>query len=321
MPHPNIVFLDSRSLNPGDLSWEGLEQCGHFTAYPQTSPDEIVSRAQDADIILLNKVPLTRETFLRLPRLRLVCVAATGYDVVDVKAARELGISVCNCAGYGTMAVAQMVVAHLLELTNKVGHYAEAVRTGYWCRSADFCCWDEPLTELEGKRIAVVGYGNIGSKVLEILRTFGMKLAAVTSRPQDRLPEDIHKLTVQEAFSSCDVVCLCCPLTSENKRFVNAGLLAQSKPGLVIVNTARGKLVDEEALARFLEKGHIGAYLADVLSEEPPREDNPLLSAPRTQITPHIAWATAEARQRILDMIIRYIRSYISGQRPEGVVN
>lgn len=315
-----IVFLDSRPLNPGDLSWAPLEQLGHFVAYDKTEEADIIARAADADIILLNKTPLSRHTLIQLPKLRLIGVAATGYDVVDVKAARELGIPVCNCAAYGTMAVAQMTVAHLLNVCNKVGHYAEAVKAGFWCQSPDFCCWDQPLFELEGKRLAIVGAGHIGLQVLALLRTFGMQLFAVTSRPAGDLPADVRKLTLEEAFATCDVVSLHQPLTESNRNMVCAALLAKAKPGLILINTARGRLVNEYDLAQALHEGRIGAYCTDVLADEPPSPDCPLLSSPNTFITPHVAWASQQARQRIMDMLCQHIRHFQQGH-PTGVVN
>lgn len=320
MTHPNIVFLDGRTLNTGDLSWDIFEALGHFTVYDRSSADDVVERAAEADILILNKTPLRREHFAQLPRLRLVCVAATGYDVVDVAAAKELGIPVCNCAGYGTRAVAQMVVAHLLEVTNRVGYYAAANRGGFWSRSKDFCCWDEPLTELTNKKLAIVGFGSIGQAVARLLRPFGMVLHAVTSKAQKDLPDDVRKITLEEAFATCDVVSLNCPLTPENTGMINADLLSKTNRNLILINTARGKLVDDEALAAALRENRLAAYCSDVLSHEPPAANHPLLSAPNTFITPHIAWATAEARQRIMQIIAANITAYLSGS-PANVVN
>ncbi len=316
----NIVFLDAKTLNGGDLTWEAIERFGHLTVYDRSTADEVVERASEADIIILNKTPLRAEHFDRLPRLRLVCVAATGFDVVDVEAARRHGIPVCNCAAYGTGAVAQMVVAHLLEVCNRVGHYSELNRKGFWSNSRDFCCWDEPLVELAGKQLAVVGFGNIGRAVTDLLRPFGMKLSAVTSKPAEALPTDVRKVSLAQAFAQSDVVSLNCPLTAQNRGFVTAELLAASRPGLILINTARGGLIDEQAVADALHQGTLGAYCADVLAVEPPPAGNPLLSAPRAYITPHVAWATAEARQRIINIIAANIEGHLSGQ-PQNVVN
>lgn len=317
----NIVFLDGRTLNPGDLTWDAFEALGHFTVYEESTEADVVNRAAEADVLILNKTPLRRRHIERLPRLRLVCVAATGYDVVDIAAAREHGIPVCNSAGYGTHAVAQMALAHLLEVTNRVGHYAEADRQGFWSRSKDFCCWNAPLTELCGKRAATVGYGHIGRAVLDLFRPLGMKLFAVTSKRPDELPADVSPLTLDEAFATCDVVTLNCPLTPDNRGFVNAELLGKARRGLILINTARGRLVDEEAVAAALGEGRLAAYGADVLAQEPPRPDNPLLSAPNANITPHIAWATPEARNRIIAIIAKTIRTFQAGGRLDNVVN
>lgn len=316
----NIVFLDAHALNPGDLSWSAIEAFGTLTVYDRSTADEVIDRAGEADVIILNKTPLQREHFARLKHLRLVCVAASGYDVVDVAAAREYGIPVCNCAGYGTRAVAQMVVAHLLEVTNRVGHYAAATREGLWTRCPDFCCWDEPLAELAGKTLTVVGYGRIGRAVVDMLRPMGMVLRVVTRQDPATLPADVTAVSLAEAFATSDVISLNCPLTPDNAEFVNAALLATARRGLVLVNTARGRLVDEAAVADALKSGRLGAYCADVLATEPPTADNPLLSAPRAYITPHIAWATVDARQRIVNIIAHNIDAWRNGT-PDNVVN
>lgn len=316
----NIVFLDGFTLNPGDISWDAFRQFGNFTVYDRTASDEVVTRGADADILIVNKTRLTEDHFSSLPRLKLVCVAATGYDVVDVRAARRHGIPVCNAANYGSRAVAQMVLALILEVTNRVGEYAAANRTGMWSKSKDFCCWNQPLTELTDKRIAIVGFGNIGKQVACLLRPFGVQLYAVSSKSQDSLPEDILKISLEEAFSTCDIVSLNCPLTSENKEFVNARLLEHTRQGLILINTARGRLIDEEAVAQALREKRLGAYCCDVLSQEPPRPDNPILSAPNTWVTPHVAWATAEARQRIISIIEGNIKAFLGGH-PENIVN
>lgn len=320
MTLPHIVFLDSHTLNPGDLSWRELEALGRFTEYARTAPEEVVERAEGADILIVNKTRLTESHFAALPRLRLVCVAAAGYDVVDTEAARRRGIPVCNTAGYANRAVAQMAVALLLEATNRVGAYAEANRHGFWSQSPDFCCWDAPLTELDGKRLAIVGFGGIGSTLAAMMRPFGMRLSAVSSKSAAELPPDVEKTTVEEAFATADVVSLHCPLTAANEKFVNERLLAGCRKGLILVNTARGRLVDDEAVASALDEGRLGAYATDVLSEEPPRADHPLLHAPRCYVTPHVAWATVEARSRIINLLHDNICAFMNG-RPQNVVN
>lgn len=316
----NIVFLDGFTLNPGDISWDAFRQLGNFTVYDRTASDEVTVRGANADILIVNKTRLTKEHFSALPRLKLVCVAATGYDVIDVKAAREHGIPVCNAANYGSRAVAQMVLALILEVTNRVGEYAAANRSGLWSGSKDFCCWNQPLMELTDKRVAIIGFGNIGKQVACLLRPFGVKLYTVSSKSQDKLPEDILKISLEEAFSTCDIVSLNCPLTSENKEFVNVQLLENIKQGLILINTARGKLINEEAVAQALKEKRLGAYCCDVLSQEPPLPDNPILSAPNTWVTPHVAWATAEARKRIISIIERNINAFLDGH-PENIVN
>lgn len=316
----NIVFLDSHTLNPGDLKWTEFHRLGRFRTFERTLAADVVERAADAEIIITNKTPLLEEHFAALPQLRLVCVAATGFDVVDTEAARRRDIPVCNCAGYGTRAVAQMVVALLLEATNRVGHYAAANRDGFWSNAQDFCCWNAPLTELDGKRAAVVGFGNIGRAVTDLLRPFGISLFAVTSKQQEELPPDVRRIALNEAFAQCDIVSLNCPLTSDNAAFVDDALLEKARPGLILINTARGRLIDDHAVARALHTGRLKAYCCDVLSQEPPAVDHPILTAPRTFVTPHIAWATPEARQRILDIIVRNIKAFLQG-RPRNVVN
>ena len=320
MKRPHIVFLDAHTLNPGDLDWKCIKDLGEFTAYERTERENIISRSIEADIIITNKTVLRREHFEKLPKLRLICVAATGFDVIDVAAAREFGIRVCNCAGYGTRAVAQMVVAHLLEVANRVGHYTAACHSGFWSQQNDFCSWNNPLMELQDKKMGVIGFGNIGREVINLLRPFGMLLFAVTSKTQQSLPADVCKVTLEEAFSQCDVISLHCPLMENNKKMVNEQLLNQAKKGLILINTARGKLIDETAVAKALGEGRLGAFCCDVLSKEPPEEDNPILSSPNTFITPHIAWATPEARQRILEIIVNNIKSFQTGT-PINVVN
>lgn len=316
-----IVFLDAYTLNPGDLDWAELKQFPGLMTYERTLPADVVERIGDARIVITNKTVLTEKEFAQLPNLELICVAATGYDVVDVAAARRYGITVCNCAGYSTGAVAQAVVAHLLEVTNQVGHYTRAVVQGkQWAKSADFCYWDLPLTELDGKKLAVVGFGNIGKAVTDRLRPFGMRLFAVTSKSKVELPVDVEKIGLEEAFACCDVVSLHCPLTVDNQQLVGDRLLEKARKGLVLINTARGGLIDDEAVARALASGRLGAYCCDVLSVEPAPVEHPLLKAERVFITPHIAWAAREARCRIIRILSDNIMAYLKGM-PRSVVN
>ena len=316
-----IVFLDSYTLNPGDIDWAELKGCPGMVCYDRTRPEEVLERIGDARIVITNKTRLNEAHFSKLPNLELICVAATGYDVVDIAAARQHGITVCNCAGYSTHAVAQMVVAHLLEVTNHVGHYTrEVCQEKRWAASTDFCYWNAPLMELEGLKVAVVGYGHIGQAVVERLRPFGVRLFTVSSKSAEELPADVQKITVEEAFSTCDVVSLNCPLHPGNAQFVNADLLSKANHDLILINTARGGLIDEAAVSAALSKGMLKAYCCDVLASEPAKADNPLLQAPHVYMTPHIAWASPAARRRIISLLATNIAAYLNGA-PVSVVN
>lgn len=315
-----IIFLDGYTINPGDLNWDLLNSCGDLTVYERTAPTEVLTRAMDADILIVNKTQLTREHFESLPNLKLVCVAATGYDKIDIVAARQHGISVCNCAGYSSQAVAQMAVALILEVADSVGNYSWRNREGDWNRSADFCYTTQPRLELAGKTLGVVGFGHIGEAIARIMQAMGMHIVAVSSKPAEQLPQGVTKVSLAEAFAKCDVISLNCPLNEGNKEFVNAELLAKSNPNLILVNTARGGLINEKDVANALYNNQLRAYCADVLTQEPPAADNPLLLAPRSFITPHIAWNTPEARQRILHILNDNIESFKQG-KPKSVVN
>ena len=316
----NIAFLDGYTINPGDLTWDSLEALGKLTVYDRTDADEVIDRARDAEVIIVNKTPLTAAHFEALPQLKLVCVAATGYDRIDIQAASAHGVTVCNCAGYSSRAVAQMAVSLLLEVADSVGTYAELNRQGEWARRSDFCYTLHPRLELVGKRAAIVGFGNIGQAIADILRALGMKLYAVSSKSQEELPADVTKLSLAEAFATCDVVSLNCPLNEANRGFVNAELLAQSNPHLILINTARGALINEADVAQALQAGKLGAYCTDVLQQEPSQADCPLFQAPRAWVTPHIGWNTPEARQRILAILKDNIEGFLNGT-PKSVVN
>ena len=316
-----IVYLDCHTVNPGDLSWGGLSQFTNLVCYERTSPEQVVERIGDAPIVITNKTKLDATIFSQLPHLKLVCVSATGYDVVDTIAAAQYGITVCNCAGYSTECVAQMVLAHLLNLTNQVAHYTTAVcQEGAWSQSPDFCYWDGAILEVHRMKIAVVGYGNIGKAVIDRLRPFGAHLCVVTSKSQEELPADVEKIDLVEAFRSCYVISLNCPLHAGNREFVNSELLSQSNPNLVLINTARGGLINESDVAEALTEGRLGAYCCDVLTHEPAMPDNPLLSAPRVSITPHIAWAAPGARSRIIEILSYNIENFLQGH-PVNVVS
>lgn len=313
-----IVFLDGYTVNPGDISWNELSELGDLTVYDRTDPENVLERASGANVLIVNKTGLQREHFEQLPALKLVCVAAAGYDRIDIGAAAEHGVLVCNAAGYGSESVAQMFFALLLELTNRVGHYACANRNGFWSKSPDFCCWNQPLIELWGKRMAIVGFGRIGEVVARMAHAFGMQVVAVTRRKD--LPEYVTSVMVEEAFQTCDVVSLNAPLTAGNRHFVNAELLAKAKSGLLLINTARGALIDEQAVFEALKNGTLGGYAADVMEQEPPREDHPFWMLENVFITPHIAWVTTEARMRLMKIIVDNIRGFLTG-RLQNVVN
>ena len=315
-----IVILDGYSANPGDLSWKELEELGTLTVYDRTKSDETVARAADAEIVLTNKVILNSEVIAQLPRLKYIGVLATGYNVVDIKAAHERGIIVTNVPAYSTESVAQMVFAHLLTVTNRTEHYAIQNRDGRWSSNPDFCYWDFPHMELAGKTFGVVGLGNIGLRVAQIARAFGMKVKAVTSKAQAALPVGIEKVSLEELLASADVLSLHCPLTDSTRHMMNAATLQQMKPSAILINTGRGPLVDDQAVADALAKGTIAAYCADVVTEEPPKPDNPLLQQPNAFITPHIAWASMEARVRLLKVAIDNVSSFLNG-KPQNVIS
>lgn len=308
-----ITILDGYGMNPGDMSWEQLEQLGELTVYDRTAPSEILGRAAGSEALLTNKTVLTGEILRALPGLRYVGVLATGYNVVDIDTARQLGIVVTNIPAYSTDSVVQMVFAHLLAITNRVEHYTAENRRGRWSDNPDFCYWDSPLHELSGKTFGIVGLGNIGLAVSRVALAFGMKVKAYTSKSPDKLPEGVAKADLDELFSTSDVVSLHCPLTESTRHLVNAARLAQMKPSAILINTGRGPLVDEEALAEALGSGRIHAAGLDVLTSEPPSADNPLLKAPNCFITPHLGWATKEARERLLDIATDNLRGFIAG--------
>ena len=316
----NIVILDGYSANPGDLSWKELEELGTLTVYDRTKSDETVARAADAEIVLTNKVILKSEVIAQLPRLKYIGVLATGYNVVDIKAAHERGIIVTNVPAYSTESVAQMVFAHLLTVTNRTEHYAIQNRDGRWSSNPDFCYWDFPHMELADKTFGVVGLGNIGLRVAQIAHAFGMKVKAVTSKVQSTLSVGIEKVSLEELLATADVLSLHCPLTDSTRHMINAATLQQMKPSAILINTGRGPLVDDQAVADALAKGAIAAYCADVVTEEPPRPDNPLLQQPNAFITPHIAWASMEARVRLLKVAIDNVRLFLNGQ-PQNVIS
>jgi glycerate dehydrogenase len=316
----NIVVLDGYTLNPGDLSWDALKQIGSCTIHDRTPPEQVVERAHDAEVVLTNKALLPREAIAALPKLKYIGVLATGYNVVDVATAKERGIPVANIPDYGTHSVAQFTFALLLELAHHVGHHAQSVRDGRWVRSADFCYWDSPLIELYGLTFGVIGFGKIGRATAKLADAFGMKLLIHNrSRPAD-LPAHYQFVSLDELLTRSDVMSLHCPLTPENKQFINADRLARMKPTAFLLNTSRGPLLDETAVADALNSGKIAGAAIDVVSVEPPKTDNPLLTAKNCLVTPHIAWATRAARARLMDIAVENIRALIAGT-PRNVVN
>ena len=319
VPIMKIVILDGFTANPGDLSWTALEEMGTLTVYDRTSPNETVVRAADAEIVLTNKVVIGRAEMEQLPKLRYIGVLATGYNVVDIEAAHERGITVTNVPAYSTESVAQMVFAHLLTVTNRTEHYAIQNRAGRWSENPDFSYSDTLLTELAGKTFGIVGLGNIGQRVAQIALAFGMKVIALTSKPVEALPAGVEKADKRTLFSTADVLSLHCPLTNDTRHLVNAETLGWMKPSAIVINTGRGPLVDDQAVADALAEGRLAAFCADVLTEEPPKADNPLLGQPNAYTTPHIAWATIEARQRLLKVAIGNVRSFVNGN-PQNVI-
>lgn len=316
-----ITVLDGYALNPGDLSWEGMEKLGELTVYDRTSPEETLKRVEDAEIVLTNKTVLSREIIEKLPDLKYIGVLATGYNVVDREAARERGITVTNIPAYSTDSVAQQVFALLLAITNRVEHYAEENRRGRWCRSEDFCYLDFPIMELAGKCFGIVGFGNIGRSVARIALAFGMRVQALTSKAPEALPKGVEKAaSLDSLLAGSDVVSLHCPLTEDTAHMINAATLAKMKPTAIFINTGRGPLVDEAALAEALNSGKLRAAGLDVLSCEPPKKDNPLLRPRNCFITPHLAWASVESRRRLMDIAVENISAFLKGE-PVNVVS
>lgn len=315
-----IVILDAYVANSGDLSWDALSELGELTVYDRTAPDEVVERAEGADAIFTNKVVIDKDIIDRLPNLRFIGVLATGFNNVDVKAAREAGITVCNVPAYSTEAVVQTIFAHLLNITNRVEEHSASVRRGDWTNCRDFCYRLGPIAELSGMTMGIYGLGNIGSRVACVAHAFGMEVIALTTKMQWELPEYITPVSEHDLFTRSDVLVLCAPLTSENTRFVNADTLAMMKPTAIIINTARGGMVDSQALATALDEGRIAAAGVDVLVNEPPLSSEPLLHARNCHITPHYAWQSDAARRRLLDISAANLKAFIGG-KPVNVVN
>jgi glycerate dehydrogenase len=316
-----IVVLDGFTVNPGDNSWESIEKLGSATVHDRTELNSVAEVARDAEIVITNKCPVTAEAIKKLPKLKFIAVTATGYNIVDVAAARRRGIPVSNVPEYGTTTVAQFTWALILELCHRVGMHAESVKAGDWAKSPDFCYWRTPQVELSGKTLGVVGYGRIARRVCEIGREFGMQVVA-SGRPGSAKPKgtDVGWLETQELFEAADVVSLHCPLNAENERMVNRELLARMRKTAFLINTSRGGLVNEQDLADALQAGQIAGAAVDVVSQEPMRDGNPLQSAPNCLITPHIAWTTLEARRRLIKTTAENVAAFLTGM-PINVVN
>ena len=315
-----ITVLDGYSLNPGDMSWDELKALGDVEIFDRTPREQVVERAKDSEIILTNKVKIDDEIMSQLPQLMYVGVLATGYNVVDVKAANKRGIIVTNIPTYSTDSVAQMTFAHILTISNRVEHYAIENRKGRWSNNPDFCYWDTPLVDLTGKTLGIVGLGHIGLRVAAIAQQFGMDVFAYTSKTAAELPLGIQKTTLEGLYAVSDILTLHCPLTDETRELINARSIAKMKKGIVIINTGRGQLINEHDVAEALKSEYICGYGADVMSEEPPKEDNELLLQPNAFITPHIAWASMDSRIRLMNQTVKNIKAFMNG-RPINVVN
>ncbi len=313
-----IVILDGYTLNPGDLDWSGFEALGDVTVHDRTPEEEILQRIGEAQVVITNKTPITRETILGAPKLAYIGVLATGYNVVDIDAAKERGIPVTNIPTYGTDAVAQFTFALLLEIAHHVQRHSDAVMEGRWSEHPDFCFWDYPLIELRDKTLGIIGYGRIGQTTARIARAFGMRVIAY-----DQYQDPAHPCTyvaLDELLSQSDVISLHCPLFDETRGIINRNTIAKMKDGVIILNTSRGPLIVEEELAEALNSGKVAAAAVDVVSTEPIEADNPLLGAKNILITPHIAWAPKESRIRLMEIAVKNLASFLSG-KPENVVN
>lgn len=315
-----IVMLDAYTTNPGDLSWDSFSEFGELKIYDRTPADKIIERAKDEDIVITNKTPLTREIIDSLPKLRFVALMSTGYNIVDYVYLKEKGIPVSNIPSYSTDAVAQLVMSFILELAMNVGLHSESVKRGEWTSNLDFCYWKTPLTELSGKTIGIFGPGRIGRAVAERARAFGMNVTAYAPRKHGDEPDYIRLLSIDDMLACSDIVSMHCPLTPETEGIVNEDFISKMKNGAYFINTSRGNVVDEQALADALNSGKLGGAGLDVLSTEPPKADNPLLSAKNCFITPHIAWASFETRERLVGILKDNIKAFVSG-KPQNVVN
>ena len=316
-----IVILDGRALNPGDLSYDVIKQFGEVTEYQRTdSEEETIARIGDAEIVLVNKVPINERILSACPNIQLICVQATGYNIVDVDACAQRNIPVCNVPAYGTAAVAQFTFALMLELCHQIGHHSRAVHEGKWCQSTNFCFWDTPQMELGGKTLGIVGFGRIGQAVAKLGQAFGMRVITFSRTQKPELTHLAEFVDWDTLLAESDFLSLHCPLFPENANMINADSIAKMKDTAFLINTARGGLVDEIALRDALCQGKLAGAAVDVVSAEPMKATNPLLGAPNCIITPHIAWAPKESRQRLLDCVVENIRCFLKGN-PQNVVN
>lgn len=317
-----IVNLDGCTTNPGDLSWEGIEKLGDYTVYDRTEPEKVIERAKGAEILIINKTVIDRHLLDALsPELKYIGLQSTGYNVVDCEYARELGITVCNIPAYSTNAVAQLVFAFILQITNEVTLHSNAVMEGEWCTCPDFCFWKKPLTELDGKTIGIIGFGSIGHRVATIAEAFGMNVLAYNPRPKNKGDlKTIQFVDMDTLLAESDIITCHCPLTPQTENLINKNNIAKMKKSAILINTSRGPVVDEQALADALNHNRIMAAGLDVLKVEPAKENNPLLKAKNCYITPHIAWAAKETRARLLRILEENIVAYLNG-KPQNVVN
>ncbi|MCD1126184.1 D-2-hydroxyacid dehydrogenase [Jinshanibacter sp. LJY008] len=316
-----IVILDGHTLNPGDISWTEIEQLGQLTVYDRTPAELIVERIGNADIVLTNKTPISQQTIEQCRSIKMIGVLATGYNIVDIKAARQRDIPVCNVPSYSTMAVAQLSTALLLELCHHVGEHSSDARSGGWPKSIDFCYWHSPLIELMGKKLGLIGYGQIGSAFAKIALAMGMEVLVYTPSQKKSIEQpNLRVVTLDQLLAESDAISLHCPLTEQNTGLINQSNIAKMKNGVMLLNTSRGGLIVEQDLADALNSGKIAGAGLDVLSVEPPSENNPLLNARNCIITPHIAWAPKEARLRLMEITVNNLKHFIAGKL-QNVVN
>ena len=316
-----IVVLDGYTLNPGDISWEGMEALGELTVYDRTKAEDVAERIGDAEVVYTNKTPITKETLDACPNVKFIGVLATGYNIVDTAAAKEKGIPVSNIPTYGTAAVSQFAIGLLLELCHHIGEHSDAVKAGEWTSNPDWCFWKYPLVELDGKTMGIIGLGRIGQDTGKIAQALGMKVLAYDSFPKKELEsETCHYVDLDTLLKESDVIALHCPLFPDTEGIINKDTIAKMKDGVMIINNSRGPLVVEQDLRDALDSGKVAGAAVDVVSTEPIQMDNPLIGAKNVIITPHISWAPKESRQRLMDIAVDNLKCYVDG-KPQNVVN